>query len=72
MTRSKGYGENNSHWGEERKIAAIAIPVIHEERVMGCLNLVYIAKAMPVEEAARRFLPAMQEVVEKIQEGLVQ
>ena len=69
-TRSKGYGENNAHWGEERKIAAIAIPVMHEERVMGCLNLVYIAKAMPVEEAARRFLPAMQEVVEKIQAGL--
>lgn len=34
---------------------------------MGCLNLVYIAKAMPIEEAARRYLPAMQEVVEKIQ-----
>ena len=37
---------------------------------MGCLNLVYIARAMPVEEAARRFLPAMQEVVGKIQAGL--
>lgn len=70
-TRSKGYGENNAHWGEERKIAAIAIPVMHEARVMGCLNLVYIAKAMPVEEAARRFLPAMHEVVGKIQAGLI-
>ena len=70
-TRSKGYGENNAHWGEERKIAAIAIPVMHEARVMGCLNLVYIAKAMPVEEAARRFLPAMHEVVGNIQTGLI-
>ena len=38
---------------------------------MGCLNLVYIAKAMPVEEAARRFLPAMHEVVGNIQTGLI-
>ena len=69
-TQNKGYGENNAHWGEERKIAAIAIPIMHEARVMGCLNLVYIAKAMPVEEAARRYLPAMRSVVEKIQVGL--
>jgi IclR family mhp operon transcriptional activator len=38
---------------------------------MGCLNLVYIAKAMSVEEAARRYLPAMQGVVQKIQSQLV-
>ncbi|VVN90442.1 hypothetical protein PS710_01836 [Pseudomonas fluorescens] len=37
---------------------------------MGCLNLVYIAKAMPIEEAARRYLPAMQGVVQKIQAQL--
>lgn len=69
-TLAKGYGENNSHWGLERKIAAIAIPVIHHEQVMGCLNLVYIAKAMPIEEAARRYLPAMQGVVRQIQAQL--
>ena len=69
-TRSRGYGENNSHWGLERKIAAIAVPVIHQERVMGCLNLVYIAKAMPVEEAARRYLGAMRQVVAKIEAGV--
>jgi IclR family mhp operon transcriptional activator len=69
-TLARGYGENNSHWGQERKIAAIAIPVLHEERVMGCLNLVYISKAMSIEEAARRYLPALQGVVKKIQAQL--
>lgn len=69
-TLAKGYGENNSHWGVERKIAAIAIPVMHEERVMGCLNLVYIAKAMSIEEAARRYLAVMQGVVKQIQDQL--
>lgn len=69
-TLARGYGENNSHWGQERKIAAIAIPIIHEARLMGCLNLVYIAKAMSVEDAARRYLPAMRGVVQKIQDQL--
>ncbi|CAJ0557547.1 IclR family mhp operon transcriptional activator [Pseudomonas sp. BIGb0450] len=69
-TLAKGYGENRSHWAEERKIAAIAVPVVHEERVMACLNLVYIAKAMPIEEAARRYLPAMRHVVQLIQAGM--
>jgi IclR family transcriptional regulator, mhp operon transcriptional activator len=70
-TLNKGYGENHAHWGQERKIAAIATPILREQRVMGCLNLVYIAKAMPIEEAARRYLGAMQGVVGKIEAGLV-
>lgn len=67
-TRKNGYGENNAHWGKERKIAAIAIPITHQGSVRGCLNLVYIAKAMSVEEAARRYLGAMRRVVATIEE----
>lgn len=69
-TRKRGFGENNAHWDQERKIAAIAVPILHQERVMGCLNLVYIAKAMPVDEAARRYLSPMRRVVATIEEGL--
>jgi IclR family mhp operon transcriptional activator len=43
---------------------------MHEHRVVGCLNLVYIAKAMPIKEAAIRYLPAMQCVIDKIEAGL--
>lgn len=69
-TRSKGYGENNAHWRNERKIAAIALPILHQERVLACLNLVYIAKAMSVEDAALRYLPAMRKVVNQIEQGI--
>lgn len=71
-TRQRGYGENYAHWGVERKIAAIALPIRHAERVLGCLNLVYIAKAMPIEEAVNRYLPAMRRVVDKIEAGLIE
>lgn len=69
-TRQDGYGSNYRDWGEEGRIAAIALPVREGERVLGCLNLVYIADAMTIEEAARRYLGAMQSVVSLIQQRL--
>ena len=69
--RRLGYGFNYGEWEAEQKIGAIALPVMREQSVIACLNLVYIAKAMPVEAAAQRYLPAMKEVVAKIEEALV-
>ncbi len=66
-TRQAGYGSNFRDWGEEGRIAAIALPIRSAQRVLGCLNLVYIADAMTIEEAARRYLPAMQRVVDIIE-----
>ncbi|KAA0875635.1 DNA-binding transcriptional regulator [Nitrincola tapanii] len=67
QTRQRGYGSNYSEWDEEQKIAAIALPIFREEKVVGVLNLVYIAKAMLPEEAARKHLAKMRETVEKIE-----
>lgn len=71
-TRDKGYGENHGHWSEERKIASIALPIQHGRQVMGCLNLVYIAKAMTIETAVSKYLPSMRAVVERLEQGLVE
>jgi IclR family mhp operon transcriptional activator len=69
-TRQDGYGSNYRDWGEEGRIAAIALPIRHDDRVLGCLNLVYIADAMTIEEAARRYLEAMQSVIGRIEARL--
>lgn len=69
-TRKAGYGENYSHWGSEEKIAAIALPIRTGNQVLGCLSLVYVARAMPIKEAAKRYLPQLQEVVDAIEHGL--
>lgn len=69
-TRERGYGENHGHWSEERKIASIALPIFHGARVMGCLNLIYVARAMSIEAAASRYLPGMRRVVERLEQGL--
>jgi IclR family mhp operon transcriptional activator len=69
-TRSKGYGANDGEWKQESRFAAIAVPIIHQGQIYGCLGLVYIAKAMSTDEAAERYLGALRDVVEKIEGGL--
>ena len=69
--RNRGYGENFMAWNQEEKIASIAVPVRTGDRLLGCLNLVYVAKAMPIEEAASRYLVALQRTAMSIEEGLL-
>jgi len=66
--RRQGYAENKNYWQEEPKISAIALPIKNNERVMGCLNLIYVAKAMTTEEAAKKYLPSMQATVAKLEQ----
>lgn len=70
--RALGFGFNHGHWRDELKIAAIALPVMHGEHVQACLNLVYVAKAMSIDDAARRYLPHLREAVSVIERSLAQ
>ncbi|XNM66978.1 IclR family transcriptional regulator C-terminal domain-containing protein [Escherichia coli] len=69
-TRQNGYGENFRGWQQEEKIASIAVPIRRQQRVIGCLNLVYMAKAMTIDQAAQKHLPALQRVAKQIEEGV--
>jgi IclR family mhp operon transcriptional activator len=71
-TRHRGYGENFMGWNKEEKIASIAVPIRGEQRILGCLNLVYVAKAMSIEQAVTRYLPALRRAAEKIERGLLE
>ncbi|WP_315707896.1 DNA-binding transcriptional regulator [Brenneria uluponensis] len=67
-----GYGENYQNWESEFRIAAIAVPVRHDERLIGCLSLIYIAKAMTIEQAAQKYLSTLQRVADQIGESATQ
>lgn len=69
-TRRKGFGENFMNWTEEERIASIAIPIRSGEEVLACLNLVYIAEAMSIDEAAKKYLPAMEKIRDQIESQL--
>lgn len=66
-TQRKGFGENYMNWNQEERIASIAIPIRSKEEVIACLNLVYIAEAMPIDQAAKKYLPAMERTRDKIE-----
>nr|WP_100548306.1 MULTISPECIES: DNA-binding transcriptional regulator [unclassified Pseudomonas] len=70
--RHQSYGENFMAWNQEEKIASIAVPVFGESRLLGCLNLVYVAQAMSIEQAANRYLAALQHTASQIGEKLTQ
>jgi len=64
--RESGYGTNEGDWATEKKIGAIAMPIFHRERVLGCLNVVYLTRALTVEEALKKYGPPLRAAVEKI------
>ncbi|ACO77724.1 DNA-binding transcriptional activator MhpR [Azotobacter vinelandii CA] len=69
-TRHRGYGENYGSWNSEERIAAIAVPIRGEQRVYGCISLIYVAKAMTIEQAAKRYLPALQRFAATVEQGI--
>jgi len=71
-TRHRGYGENYGSWNNEERIAAISVPICGEPRVYGCINLVYVAKAMTIEQAAQRYLPALQRFAATVEQGILE
>ncbi|MBN4808553.1 DNA-binding transcriptional regulator [Citrobacter braakii] len=68
--RKDGFGQNFRGWDQEEKIASIAVPIRSEQRVIGCLNLVYMASAMTIEQAAEKHLSALQKVAKQIEDGV--
>jgi IclR family transcriptional regulator, mhp operon transcriptional activator len=66
-TRTQGYGHR---FGEPPpETGAIAVPVVLGTRVLGCVNLTFMARTLTPTEAARRHLSAMTEAAQAIAEG---
>lgn len=64
-TAARGYairsdGEFNS------KTSSIAVPIVRDELVLGCISIIWISTALKVEEAVSQFAAPMQEAASKI------
>jgi IclR family mhp operon transcriptional activator len=64
--RADGFGTNNGEWASEKKIGAIAMPICDGERVLGSLNVVYLAHAVSMQQAAKTFVQPLRSAVDKI------
>ncbi|GAA4406955.1 transcriptional regulator [Advenella faeciporci] len=65
--RNAGFAWNRGDWSDQQKISAIAVPIIHRTRVLGCLNVVYLTKAMSKKEAEVKFIQPLQDISSKIE-----
>jgi len=68
--RRQGYATNDGEWNLQVKIAAIAVPIRHKGSVLAAVNVVFLKKAVPMDEAVRRYLPELNAAVEKIERRL--
>jgi len=68
--RADGYGLNDGDWKPEAKVGAVAMPIRHDEKVLGCLNVVYLRSAVSTGQAIEQFIPALRRAVERIETGL--
>lgn len=62
-TRAPGYG----YWGPSRNSAeAIAVPVRLGEKVFACINLSWVAGAVPLDEMVGKYLGVLTEAADEI------
>ncbi len=75
-TRAQGYGARDPRWGghisrpkskHDDGLDAIAVPVLHGEKVLGCLNIVWIRTLLSQIDIARRHLRDLQAAAEDIE-----
>ncbi|MDB5840154.1 MAG: Mhp operon transcriptional activator [Herminiimonas sp.] len=66
--RQDGFGSNNGDWDSEKKIGAIAMPVIYRKKVLATLNVVYLTRALTTDQAVQKYAAPLRMAVEKIAE----
>ncbi len=71
-TRKDGYGCNEGDWTVEPQVGAIALPIRREAKVVGCLNVIYLRRALTTAVAVDKFMPALRRAVERIERGIVE
>ncbi len=70
--QSQGYGTNTEEWIRDSGTHAIALPILRSGEPIGCLNIVFLKRAMTIEQAAQRLLPRLQEAVAQIESAMTQ
>lgn len=68
QTRANGYGQRFKEFMVET--GSIAVPIRPAERVIGCLNITFIASALTPKQAASRYLDAISRTARQIEASL--
>lgn len=68
--RDQGYSTNDGEWNLQTKIGALGVPVQHKGHVLATINVVFLRKALGIQEAARRYVPELLAAVQRIESRL--
>ncbi|WP_345900332.1 DNA-binding transcriptional regulator [Martelella sp. UBA3392] len=68
--RKNGYAFANGDWTREQKIMALAVPVMHGDKVAGCINVVMLRSAMSLSQACEKYLAPLREAARKVEDYL--
>ena len=53
------------------KLLAFPVPIISDERAIGCLSIIWVTKAMEMERAVERYAAALQQTAIEISAGIL-
>lgn len=70
--RNDGFGSNHGDWTAQAKIGAVAVAISADERVIASLNVIFLSRAVRLEDAVRRYVPELQKAALDIAEALKQ
>jgi len=54
QTRKRGYAINQGEWSEEPKFGGIAVPLMHQGRVLASLNIIFLLQAVRDASSVKR------------------
>lgn len=71
--RADGFGTNQGEWNhdeEKGKIGAVAVPIMQHGHAVGCLSVIYLLRAVSMDDAIAQYVPALRDAVGRIGAGL--
>jgi IclR family transcriptional regulator, mhp operon transcriptional activator len=72
QTRKRGFAVNRGDWGEEPKFGGVAVPIIHQGRVLASLNIIFLLRAVNDIKSIQRIADALLKTAHQIQEKFSQ
>lgn len=70
--REQGYATQvrNLYTANPGKTSSIAVPILSDDRIVGCMALLFFSKAMTMKEAEEKYVPELQSTARTIEASL--
>ncbi len=67
-TRERGYALNQGEWDEEPKFGGVAVPLRHGDRLLACLNVIYLLRGVTDAAGRHKIVTALQHTARLVED----